>query len=151
MTHIPVLNGAVTEAEAERPSPQPCQKGLSCESGAGHEPVPAREQLGAVRVAAGFRSFCGEVAPVIHRADAQRLDSLTEDDQLQRFVLSYTFPPSSVGETGRVGGAQGRREVGHGTYMCNYHPVYICICLYIRRMLCRILCTILQHGYRQPG
>lgn len=48
-------------------------------------------------------------------ADAQRLDSLTEDDQVQRFVLSYSFPPSSVGETGRVGGVQGRREVGHGT------------------------------------
>lgn len=47
-------------------------------------------------------------------ADAQRLDSLTEDDALQRFVLSYSFPPSSVGETGRVGGVQGRREVGHG-------------------------------------
>uniref|UniRef100_A0A6U3D5C1 polyribonucleotide nucleotidyltransferase n=1 Tax=Entomoneis paludosa TaxID=265537 RepID=A0A6U3D5C1_9STRA len=31
----------------------------------------------------------------------------------KRFYLQYTFPPSSVGETGRVG-APGRREVGHG-------------------------------------
>ena len=31
----------------------------------------------------------------------------------KRYYLQYTFPPSSVGETGRVG-APGRREVGHG-------------------------------------
>merc|ERR1712151_1044240 len=31
----------------------------------------------------------------------------------KRFYLQYTFPPSCVGETGRVG-APGRREVGHG-------------------------------------
>mmetsp|Transcript_6414 Transcript_6414/g.12237 ORF Transcript_6414/g.12237 Transcript_6414/m.12237 type:complete len:727 (-) Transcript_6414:277-2457(-) len=31
----------------------------------------------------------------------------------KRFYLQYSFPPSSVGETGRVGGV-GRREVGHG-------------------------------------
>jgi len=31
----------------------------------------------------------------------------------KRFYLQYTFPPSCVGETGRVG-MPGRREVGHG-------------------------------------
>jgi polyribonucleotide nucleotidyltransferase len=31
----------------------------------------------------------------------------------KRFYLQYTFPPSCVGETGRVG-APGRREIGHG-------------------------------------
>lgn len=31
----------------------------------------------------------------------------------KRFYLQYRFPPSSVGEVGRVGGL-GRREVGHG-------------------------------------
>eukprot|EP01031_Cornospumella_fuschlensis_P024215 gene24215-29284_t len=31
----------------------------------------------------------------------------------KRFYLQYRFPPSSVGEVGRVGGI-GRREVGHG-------------------------------------
>ena len=31
----------------------------------------------------------------------------------KRYYLQYTFPPSCVGETGRVG-APGRREVGHG-------------------------------------
>lgn len=32
----------------------------------------------------------------------------------RRFYLQYRFPPSSVGEVGRVGGAVSRREVGHG-------------------------------------
>ena len=38
-----------------------------------------------------------------------KLDGMTE----KRFYLQYTFPPSSVGETGRVG-SPGRREIGHG-------------------------------------
>ncbi|KAH7432780.1 hypothetical protein KP509_07G039700 [Ceratopteris richardii] len=42
----------------------------------------------------------------------QRLDNLTETDT-KRFYFQYTFPPSSVGETGRVG-APSRREIGHG-------------------------------------
>jgi polyribonucleotide nucleotidyltransferase len=42
--------------------------------------------------------------------DGQRVDCLTVDEDKQ-FYLHYFFPPSSVGETGRVGGA-GRREVG---------------------------------------
>ena len=37
---------------------------------------------------------------------------MTEDSK-DKFFLQYYFPPSSVGETGRVG-APGRREVGHG-------------------------------------
>ncbi len=36
-----------------------------------------------------------------------------EDEGDKRFYLQYSFPPSSVGETGRVGGV-GRREAGHG-------------------------------------
>lgn len=49
----------------------------------------------------------------------QRVDAMTNvneqyrKDEGQRFYLQYFFPPSSVGETGRVG-APGRREVGHG-------------------------------------
>jgi polyribonucleotide nucleotidyltransferase len=39
--------------------------------------------------------------------------ALLKDDSFQRFYLQYFFPPSSVGETGRIGGA-GRREIGHG-------------------------------------
>lgn len=39
--------------------------------------------------------------------------ALEKDESVQRFYLQYFFPPSSVGETGRIGGA-GRREIGHG-------------------------------------
>lgn len=44
--------------------------------------------------------------------DEQFIDSL-EGTYKERFMLHYNFPPYSVGETGRMGGA-GRREIGHG-------------------------------------
>jgi|CXWL01.1.fsa_nt_gi polyribonucleotide nucleotidyltransferase len=44
--------------------------------------------------------------------DAQRIDSLSPIDS-KRYLHHYSFPPYSVGETGRMGGA-GRREIGHG-------------------------------------
>jgi polyribonucleotide nucleotidyltransferase len=44
--------------------------------------------------------------------DAQRLDTLSPIES-KRFLHHYNFPPYSVGETGRMGGA-GRREIGHG-------------------------------------
>ena len=37
----------------------------------------------------------------------------TFQDSAESFYLQYFFPPSSVGETGRMGMA-GRREIGHG-------------------------------------
>lgn len=43
---------------------------------------------------------------------AQRFEDLN-DEGSQHFYLQYFFPPSSVGEVGRVG-APGRREIGHG-------------------------------------
>ena len=42
----------------------------------------------------------------------QKIDKLDGTEE-KRFYLQYSFPPSSVGETGRVG-APGRREIGHG-------------------------------------
>ena len=42
----------------------------------------------------------------------QKIDTIGGTDT-KRFYLQYTFPPSCVGETGRVG-MPGRREVGHG-------------------------------------
>jgi len=42
----------------------------------------------------------------------QKIDKIS-GKQEKRFYLQYTFPPSCVGETGRVG-MPGRREVGHG-------------------------------------
>src|SRR5213595_957002 len=44
--------------------------------------------------------------------DEQYIDSL-EGTYKATFMLHYNFPPFSVGETGRLGGA-GRREIGHG-------------------------------------
>jgi polyribonucleotide nucleotidyltransferase len=44
--------------------------------------------------------------------DEQWIDAL-EGTYKQPFMLHYNFPPFSVGETGRLGGA-GRREIGHG-------------------------------------
>jgi polyribonucleotide nucleotidyltransferase len=43
---------------------------------------------------------------------AQRFETLRGEDAA-RFYLQYSFPPSSVGEVGRIG-APGRREIGHG-------------------------------------
>lgn len=42
----------------------------------------------------------------------QKIDKI-DGTEAKRFYLQYTFPPSCVGETGRVG-APGRREIGHG-------------------------------------
>lgn len=44
--------------------------------------------------------------------DEQIIDAL-EGEHRENFMLHYNFPPYSVGETGRMGGA-GRREIGHG-------------------------------------
>jgi polyribonucleotide nucleotidyltransferase len=44
--------------------------------------------------------------------DAQILDGMEEVGK-KRYMHHYNFPPYSVGETGRIGGA-GRREIGHG-------------------------------------
>ncbi|WP_432697481.1 polyribonucleotide nucleotidyltransferase [Marinobacterium sp. YM272] len=44
--------------------------------------------------------------------DQQIIDAL-EGERKDPFMLHYNFPPYSVGEAGRMGGA-GRREIGHG-------------------------------------
>lgn len=44
--------------------------------------------------------------------DEQLIDGL-EGTSKSKFLLHYNFPPFSVGEVGRMGGA-GRREIGHG-------------------------------------
>src|SRR5438067_4444887 len=45
--------------------------------------------------------------------EVQMLDAYTGGEHEKRFILHYNFPPFSVGETGRTGGAS-RREIGHG-------------------------------------
>ncbi|XP_059668573.1 probable polyribonucleotide nucleotidyltransferase 1, chloroplastic [Cornus florida] len=47
------------------------------------------------------------------RQMAQRIDNLVDVEELKRFYLQYSFPPSCVGEVGRTG-APSRREIGHG-------------------------------------
>jgi polyribonucleotide nucleotidyltransferase len=44
--------------------------------------------------------------------DAQIIDAI-EGSYKENFMMHYNFPPSSVGETGRVGTPK-RREIGHG-------------------------------------
>ncbi|MBF0125711.1 MAG: polyribonucleotide nucleotidyltransferase [Magnetococcales bacterium] len=46
------------------------------------------------------------------KRDEQIVEGLLGETR-ERFYLNYTFPPYSVGETGRLG-APGRREIGHG-------------------------------------
>ncbi|MGD1086278.1 MAG: polyribonucleotide nucleotidyltransferase [Verrucomicrobiota bacterium] len=45
--------------------------------------------------------------------DAQEFDSYTGGETTKKFILHYSFPNYSVGETGRISGP-GRREIGHG-------------------------------------
>src|SRR5205809_7464339 len=45
--------------------------------------------------------------------EAQNIDAYGGGETSKRFILHYNFPPFSVGETGRFGGAS-RREIGHG-------------------------------------
>jgi polyribonucleotide nucleotidyltransferase len=45
--------------------------------------------------------------------EAQNIDAYGGGERSKSFILHYNFPPFSVGETGRTGGAS-RREIGHG-------------------------------------
>ena len=56
------------------------------------------------------QSIC--VATLGTSDDEQFIDGLGGTHK-EKFMLHYNFPPYSVGETGRMGGA-GRREIGHG-------------------------------------
>ncbi|KAG0477297.1 hypothetical protein HPP92_014138 [Vanilla planifolia] len=54
--------------------------------------------------------------PIVTLGDkqmAQRIDNLIDTEESKRFYLQYSFPPSCVGEVGRIG-APNRREIGHG-------------------------------------
>jgi polyribonucleotide nucleotidyltransferase len=53
------------------------------------------------------------LATLASAEEAQMIDAYTGGDPSKRFILHYNFPPFSVGETGRFGGAS-RREIGHG-------------------------------------
>lgn len=53
------------------------------------------------------------LATLASAEEAQMMDAYTGGELSKRFILHYNFPPFSVGETGRFGGAS-RREIGHG-------------------------------------
>ncbi|MGE0845356.1 MAG: polyribonucleotide nucleotidyltransferase [Flavobacteriaceae bacterium] len=53
------------------------------------------------------------VVATLGTADDEQFVDALEGTYKERFMLHYNFPPYSVGETGRMGGA-GRREIGHG-------------------------------------
>src|SRR3984893_3772652 len=55
----------------------------------------------------------GALATLAPIEEAQMIDAYGGGEQSKRFILHYNFPPFSVGETGRTGGAS-RREIGHG-------------------------------------
>jgi hypothetical protein len=87
------------------------------------------------------------VATLGSESDAQRIDSIRKDDVtdssddeevagLERFYLQYFFPPSSVGECGRVGPAGGAglvTSIGRVQQCCDkcvfmFLDVSICVC-----------------------
>ncbi|MBC7332898.1 MAG: polyribonucleotide nucleotidyltransferase [Actinobacteria bacterium] len=45
--------------------------------------------------------------------EAQRIDTLEEEEEFKRFIHHYNFPPYSTGETWPLKGPR-RREIGHG-------------------------------------
>ncbi len=47
------------------------------------------------------------------KMDEQFMDDLEKGEIKRKFMLHYNFPPYSVGEAGRFGGAS-RRDIGHG-------------------------------------
>ncbi|MFH1559972.1 MAG: polyribonucleotide nucleotidyltransferase [Chloroflexota bacterium] len=52
------------------------------------------------------------IATLGSMAEVQKLDTISPEET-KRYLHHYNFPPYSVGEVRRVGGA-GRREIGHG-------------------------------------
>ncbi|KAG6483293.1 hypothetical protein ZIOFF_059937 [Zingiber officinale] len=72
-------------------------------------------QLSHVKVSFNWQLGINSLAVVTlgDKQMAQRIDNLVDTEELKRFYLQYSFPPSCVGEVGRLG-APSRREVGHG-------------------------------------
>jgi polyribonucleotide nucleotidyltransferase len=88
--------------------------------GRGFEEIrPITCEVGLLPRAHGSALFCrGETQAVTlvtlgTTEDAQEFDSYTGGETEKKFILHYSFPNYSVGETGRISGP-GRREIGHG-------------------------------------
>ena len=80
---------------------------------------PISSEVGLLPRAHGSSLFCrGETQALAlvtlgTTEDAQEFDSYTGGETQKKFILHYSFPNYSVGETGRISGP-GRREIGHG-------------------------------------
>jgi polyribonucleotide nucleotidyltransferase len=88
--------------------------------GRGFEDIrPISCEVGLLPRAHGSSLFCrGETQALAAvtlgtTEDAQEFDSYTGGETQKKFILHYSFPNYSVGETGRISGP-GRREIGHG-------------------------------------
>jgi polyribonucleotide nucleotidyltransferase len=88
--------------------------------GRGYDDIrPISCEVGLLPRAHGSSLFCrGETQAMAlvtlgTTEDAQEFDSYTGGDTQKKFILHYSFPNYSVGETGRISGP-GRREIGHG-------------------------------------
>ncbi len=94
-------------------------KGSRCDGRAPHEIRPITAEVGLLPRAHGSALFqrgetqavtLATLAPV---DEAQMIDAYGGGSETKRFMFHYNFPPFSVNETGRFGGAN-RREIGHG-------------------------------------
>lgn len=113
-----ILNSAWKEAVSERMRRCILDDGVRADGRGLTEVRPITIDQGLLPGAHGSSLFTrGEtqalaVATLGGEEMAQKRETL-EGEESARFYLQYSFPPSSVGEVGRVG-APGRREVGHG-------------------------------------
>ena len=95
------------------------QRGYRADGRAADEIRPITTRCGLLPRAHGSALFTrGEtqalaVTTLGSERDGLSASGLADEEEVSRFYLQYFFPPSSVGEVGRVGGP-GRRELGHG-------------------------------------
>lgn len=90
-----------------------------CDGRGLHEVRPLSAEVGLIPRAHGTALFSrGETqalafATLASAEEEQMIDAYGGGESTKHFMLHYNFPPFSVGETGRTGGAS-RREIGHG-------------------------------------
>ncbi len=90
-----------------------------CDGRGLHDVRPLSAEVGVIPRAHGTAIFSrGETqalafATLASGEEEQMLDAYGGGETTKHFMLHYNFPPYSVGETGRTGGAS-RREIGHG-------------------------------------
>ncbi|MFZ4066232.1 MAG: polyribonucleotide nucleotidyltransferase [Phenylobacterium sp.] len=112
------LAGVLKELEAEVVRRNIIETGIRIDGRTVDKVRPIVSEVGVLTRAHGSALFTrGEtqalVVATLGTGDDEQMMDVLEGKYYERFLLHYTFPPFSVGETGRMG-APGRREVGHG-------------------------------------